>query len=207
MNLAEHLPAARVLPVITAVEVESTVELVRALQRGGMRSVEITLRTEQALGSIRAVKKDQPDMAVFAGTVLNGADVQRAVAAGADACISPGISAELLASAAHAGVPFLPGVASASEVMLGLEHGLQFFKLFPAVPVGGIALLKSLAGPFPDVRFCPTGGLNRDNFRDFLALPNVVCCGGSWMVSETLVNNGNWQEIEALAAEALSTGN
>ena len=100
-------------------------------------------------------------------------------------------------------VDFIPGVTTASEVMLGLEYDCQVFKLFPAVAVGGLSLLKALAGPFPEVKFCPTGGLTPDNFRDFLALPNVVCCGGSWMVSEKLVGAGRWQEIEQLAREAM----
>jgi 2-dehydro-3-deoxyphosphogluconate aldolase/(4S)-4-hydroxy-2-oxoglutarate aldolase len=117
---------------------------------------------------------------------------------------SPGATPELLAAAAASRLPFIPGIASASELMQGLAHGFDMFKLFPAEALGGRAMLKSLGGPFPQVRFCPTGGLNPANFRDYLALDNVVCCGGSWMVTEALVAAGRWDEIEALAREAMA---
>lgn len=204
MTLAEQLAQARVMPVVTAHDVASTVELAGALAAGGMTSIEITLRTESALASIAAVKKAVPDMLMAAGTVLNGQDVQSAVAAGADIVVSPGISEELLVTSKEAGVALLPGVATASEIMLGLAHDVTIFKLFPAVAVGGLTLLRSFGGPFPQVRFCPTGGLSVDNFREFLALPNVICCGGSWMVSSTLVQNSQWHDIEALARDAMS---
>lgn len=197
------LETCRVLPVVTAIDVESTVQLTRTLAAGNMLAVEITLRTEAALDSIREVKAQVPDMLVAAGTVTNPEDLEAAMKAGADFCVSPGISAQLLQASRDMQVDFIPGVATASEVMLGLEYDCQVFKLFPAVAVGGLSLLKALAGPFPEVKFCPTGGLTPDNFRDFLALPNVVCCGGSWMVSEKLVGAGRWQEIEQLAREAM----
>ena len=199
-----QLEQFRVLPVITAADVASTVELSRALQRGGMRAIEITLRTDAALDSIRAVKAELPGLQVAAGTVTNGADLERAMNAGCDFYISPGLSDGLLQAATQMGADLLPGVASASDIMRGLDFGLSCFKLFPAVAVGGLALLKSLAGPFPQVRFCPTGGLNADNFREFLALPNVVCCGGSWMVSDELVSAGEWEQIESLARDAMT---
>jgi 2-dehydro-3-deoxyphosphogluconate aldolase / (4S)-4-hydroxy-2-oxoglutarate aldolase len=197
------LARARVLPVVTARDVESTVQLSRTLAAGGMVAVEITLRTAAALDSIRAVKEQLPDVIVAAGTVTNPAELDAAMAAGADFCVSPGLTESLLQAASEAGVGFVPGVATASEVMLGLKYGYESFKLFPAMAVGGMAMLNSLAGPFPDVRFCPTGGLTPENFREFLALPNVVCCGGSWMVSSALVAAGNWGEIERLAHEAM----
>jgi 2-dehydro-3-deoxyphosphogluconate aldolase/(4S)-4-hydroxy-2-oxoglutarate aldolase len=203
-DFRQQLAAARVLPVIVPQDIDSTLELVRALQRGGMRIMEITLRSAAALDSIAAVKRALPGVQVAAGTVTTPDEMSAALAAGADFCVSPGLTPALLQHAADTGVQFLPGVASASEVMLGRSFGLDTFKLFPAVPVGGLALLKSLAGPFPDVRFCPTGGLTPDNFRDFLALPNVICCGGSWMVSDALVSNGRWDEIEALARDAMT---
>jgi 2-dehydro-3-deoxyphosphogluconate aldolase/(4S)-4-hydroxy-2-oxoglutarate aldolase len=198
------LRRCRVLPVITAVDVESTVQLTRALASGGMAAVEITLRTEAALDSIRAVKAQLPDILVAAGTITNPDDLDAAMDAGADFCVSPGLTEQLLRASSEMGVDFVPGVATASEVMLGLDYGYQCFKLFPAVAAGGINLLKSLAGPFPQVKFCATGGLTPENFRDFLALSNVVCCGGSWMVSEKLVSAGQWAEIEGLAREAMS---
>ena len=199
-----QLEAYRVLPVITAADVSSTVELSRALQRGGMKAVEITLRTDAALDSMRAVKAEVPGLQVAAGTVTCAADLERAIAAGCDFYVSPGLSDGLLQAATEAGADLLPGVATASDIMRGLDFGLSCFKLFPAVAVGGLALLKSLAGPFPRVRFCPTGGLNADNFREFLALPNVVCCGGSWMVSDELVSAGEWEQIESLARDAMT---
>jgi 2-dehydro-3-deoxyphosphogluconate aldolase/(4S)-4-hydroxy-2-oxoglutarate aldolase len=199
------LESCRVLPVITAYDVDTTVQLVAALQRAGMVAVEITLRTDAALDSISAVRAHHPQLLVAAGTITSAADVRQAVDAGAQLLVSPGLTADLLDSARQAGAALLPGVATASEVMLGMAHGHTHFKLFPAQAAGGIALLKSLAGPFPGIRFCPTGGLTVANYRDFLALPNVICCGGSWMVAPDLVKNGNWTEIERLAAQAMST--
>ncbi len=198
------LESFRVLPVITARDVDTTVELCRALERGGMRAVEITLRTEAAIDSIRAVKAALPGLRVGSGTVTNSITLQRAIEAGCDFHVSPGLSRGLLEAAADAGADLLPGVATPSDILQGMEFGLSCFKLFPAVAVGGLALLKSLAGPFPGLRFCPTGGLTADNFREFLALPNVVCCGGSWMVAEDLVEAGQWEQIESLAREAMS---
>ena len=198
------LAECRVLPVVTAHTVETTVKLTKTLVAGGMRAVEITLRTEAALDSIKAIKAEVPEALVAAGTITNPGDLAKAMAAGADFFVSPGSTEKLLAAASEAEVDFLPGVASASEIMQGMDHGFTHFKLFPAMAVGGINLLKSLGGPFPDIHFCPTGGLNRQNFRDFLALPNVLCCGGSWMVADELINGGEWQKIEKLAREAMS---
>ncbi len=203
MNLKDTLAASRVLPVITALDVASTVRLAQALAAGGMRCVEITLRSETGLASLRAVKDALPGLWVAAGTVTRGDQVGAAVDAGADLCLSPGISAELLNATAAANVPFVPGVATASEIMLGSSHGIGIFKYFPA-SLGGTAALKSFGGPFPDALFCPTGGLGRNNFRDYLALPNVICCGGSWMVSRDLVTGERWDDIEALARDAMA---
>ena len=194
----------RVLPVVTAVDVASTVKLARALQRGGMKAIEITLRTPAALDSMVAVQQEVPDILVAAGTVNSPADLDKVLGIGVDLALSPGATPELLRAAAQSGIAFVPGVATASEVMRGMAHGFEVFKLFPAVTVGGKGMLKSLGGPFPDIRFCPTGGLNADNFRDYLALPNVVCCGGSWMVQAELVAQGNWEQIELLARQAMS---
>lgn len=198
------LEYCRVLPVVTAHEVESTVQLSQTLQRGGMHAVEITLRTEAALASIREVKAQVPGLMIAAGTVTNPDELSAAMDAGADFCVSPGLTEQLLRAASEDDIPFVPGVATASEVMLGLDYGYDCFKLFPAVAVGGMALLKSLAGPFPDVRFCPTGGLTPENFQSFLDLPNVVCCGGSWMVANNLIREGQWDEIARLAAAAMA---
>ncbi|KAA1192469.1 bifunctional 4-hydroxy-2-oxoglutarate aldolase/2-dehydro-3-deoxy-phosphogluconate aldolase [Pseudohalioglobus sediminis] len=200
----DDLSAFRVLPVVTAREVDATVRLARALHAGGMRAIEITLRTPEALAAIAAVRESVPDLLVAAGTVTSAAELEQVVAAGVPLALSPGCTDELLAAAVAAPIEFIPGVATASEVMRVRDAGLRVSKLFPAVPLGGVAILKGLAGPFPDMLFCPTGGLTRDNFRDFLDLPNVVCCGGSWMVSDKLVDNARWQDIERLAAEAMA---
>ncbi|MCB1854353.1 MAG: bifunctional 4-hydroxy-2-oxoglutarate aldolase/2-dehydro-3-deoxy-phosphogluconate aldolase [Halieaceae bacterium] len=198
------LEDCRVLPVVTAASVEATVQLARALQRGGMTAIEITLRSPAALDSIRAVTAQVPGMLVAAGTVTTAAELEQAVAAGATLALSPGATPALLRAAADSGVDFVPGVATASEIMCGVDHGFGIFKLFPAEALGGLALLKSLAGPFPRLRFCPTGGLHPGNFRDYLALPNVICCGGSWMVGADLVDNGKWDDIEGLARAAMA---
>jgi 2-dehydro-3-deoxyphosphogluconate aldolase/(4S)-4-hydroxy-2-oxoglutarate aldolase len=179
------------------------VRLSRALASGGMPVVEITLRTNVALDSIRAVKAQVPDLLVAAGTITSPRDLEAAMTAGADFCVSPGLTEQLLRVSTDMGVDFLPGIATASEVMLGLEYGYQCFKLFPAIAAGGIGLLKSLEAPFPGVTFCPTGGLTPENFRDYLALPNVLCCGGSWMVNKELTNGAQWGEVERLAREAM----
>lgn len=202
--LNEMLRQCRVLPVITAVDVASTLELSRTLQASGMIAVEITLRSASALDSIRALKDELPDLHVAAGTVTNPRDLDLALAAGAELILSPGLTPALLEAATERQAAFVPGVASASEIMQGMDYGLSTFKLFPAALIGGLAALKAFAGPFPEIKFCPTGGLNLDNFRDYLALPNVLCCGGSWMVEPSLVRSANWQRIGALAAEAMA---
>lgn len=201
--IVEQLSACKVLPVLTAHSVESTLQLAQVLHRGGINAVEITLRTADALDSISAVKQAFPDMLVAAGTVISSRHMEQAILAGADLCISPGISESLLVAARQQHVQLLPGVATASEVMLGLSYNYQCFKLFPAACIDGINLLKSFSGPFPGIQFCPTGGLTPDNFHDFLGLPNVFCCAGSWMVTEKLVLQGAWDTIEALVREAL----
>ncbi|MFT4615342.1 MAG: 2-dehydro-3-deoxyphosphogluconate aldolase/(4S)-4-hydroxy-2-oxoglutarate aldolase [Bacteroidia bacterium] len=203
MILEEQLLQSRVLPVITALDIPSTVRLAQALAEGGMGCVEITLRSAAGLDSLRAVKQALPKLLVAAGTITHPRQVIQAQEAGADLCLSPGISAELLQAAHTAAMPFVPGVATASEIMLGSNHGLHIFKYFPASQ-GGPPALKAFAGPFPDARFCPTGGLNPDNFRDYLALPNVICCGGSWMVAKELVSGERWEEITSLAHAAMT---
>jgi len=206
VNFAERLAAARVLPLVTPRDLDATLRTCEALAAGGMPVVEIALRTPVALDCLSAVKRAQPGLVVAAGTVTGARDLERAVEAGADFCVSPGISAALLAASGTRGVDLLPGVATASEVMLGLSAGLSVFKLFPAVAAGGQDLLRALAGPFPAARFCPTGGLTQDNYRQFLAQPNVICCGGSWMVADSLVDGGQWERIESLARDALKNG-
>jgi 2-dehydro-3-deoxyphosphogluconate aldolase/(4S)-4-hydroxy-2-oxoglutarate aldolase len=204
MTLQERLQASRVLPVVTARDVDSTVQLAHALQRGGMTAIEITLRTPSAMDAIVAVKQEVPGLLVAAGTVNTPAELEQVVAAGVELALSPGATSALLRAAADAPLDFVPGVASASEVMNAQAHGFSICKLFPATTLGGEAMLNSLGGPFPEVLFCPTGGLNPSNYRQFLALPNVICCGGSWMVAADLVDNGRWDDIEGLARETMS---
>jgi 2-dehydro-3-deoxyphosphogluconate aldolase/(4S)-4-hydroxy-2-oxoglutarate aldolase len=200
----KFLTDSRVLPVVTVRDVNSVVELARSLAAGGMKAIEVTLRTAEALDGIRAIKSEVPDMTIAAGTVTNPVELQSAIDAGADFHLSPGMTPNLLQAAREAQVYLVPGVATASEVMTGMEYGLDTFKLFPAVPLGGIDVLKSLGGPFPQIMFCPTGGLNPGNYLDFLALDNVLCCGGSWMVSDTLVAGEQWAKIEQLARSAMT---
>ena len=197
------LRECRVLPVVTALDSESTVKLARSLHRGGMKAIEITLRSDAALDSILAVQLEVPEMLVAAGTVNTPAQLERVLKAGVKVALSPGATTELLCAAADSAAYFIPGVASASEVMQGMLYGFELFKFFPAEAAGGVAMLESLAGPFPQIQFCPTGGLNPANFRSYLALPNVVCCGGSWMVSSELISQGKWDEIEELARQAM----
>lgn len=199
MSLLESIATCRVLPVVVVNDAKHAVKLSQVLLSAGMSAIEITLRSPRALECIAAVKSDVPDMIVAAGTVRSSADLVAASAAGADFMVSPGISEALIRSASARDRLLIPGVATASELMLGMAYGISVFKLFPAEAVGGMALLKSLAGPFPDAHFCPTGGLSPDNFRDYLALDNVVCVGGSWMVKESLIAGEQWPQIENLA--------
>jgi 2-dehydro-3-deoxyphosphogluconate aldolase/(4S)-4-hydroxy-2-oxoglutarate aldolase len=201
--LSEELQRYRVLPVITAVDAELTVALCEALAQAGMAAVEITLRTTGALEAIRAVKAALPGLVVAAGTVRNPAELEQAIAAGCDFHVSPGLTPRLLEASREAGARLLPGVSSASDLMMARDHGIDCVKLFPAEAVGGIRLIKALAGPFPEMVFCPTGGLGPDNFRDYLALDNVACCGGSWMVAPELVSAARWDDVRHLAAEAI----
>lgn len=201
-ELADRLSGSPVIPILTVDQPEQAVRASEALARGGMTAVEITLRTPRALASIRAVKQALPALQVAAGTVLDGRHMDAALEAGSDFCVSPGLTPELLRAAAERDCPLLPGVATASDVMCGLAGGLQLFKLFPVMAIGGVALLRGLSGPFPDVRFCPTGGVSEDNLGELLAEPNVLCCGGSWMASRALVERGDWAAIERLAAAA-----
>jgi 2-dehydro-3-deoxyphosphogluconate aldolase / (4S)-4-hydroxy-2-oxoglutarate aldolase len=195
---------AAVLPVLTVAGADVAVALSRALATGGIRAVEITLRTEAALGAIQAVKRALPELIVAAGTVTTVDQMVAVSDAGADFAVSPGMTEALIGKATSLSLPFLPGVATPSEVLRGRELGLDCFKLFPAVAVGGLSLLKSLADPLADVSFCPTGGLTQENFTDFLALPNVVCVGGSWMADRQMIAEHNWDGIAELARQTVA---
>ncbi|MFN2329294.1 MAG: bifunctional 4-hydroxy-2-oxoglutarate aldolase/2-dehydro-3-deoxy-phosphogluconate aldolase [Chromatocurvus sp.] len=204
--MESRLAGTSVIPILTARDPEQAVLASAALARGGMRLIEITLRSAQGLASIRAVKKALPSLQVAAGTVLDVSQMDAALEAGSDFCVSPGLTPELLRGAGERGCSLLPGVATASEVMCGLAHGILVFKLFPAMAIGGVALLRSLAGPFAEACFCPTGGVTPENLDTLLAEPNVLCCGGSWMAPQSLIDAADWAAIEELALAANASG-
>jgi len=203
-ELRARLQAIRVLPVLTIHSEAQALAVVDALTAGGILAVEITLRTPAALAAIAAVKQARPHVVVAAGTVRTIADMQAVAAAGVDFAVSPGFTPALSAMAGNLGLPFLPGVCSPSEILQGVECGHTLFKLFPAEAVGGIALLKALASPFADIAFCPTGGIGTHNYLDYLALPNVLCIGGSWMVDAALIKAQQWDRITALSRECMA---
>ncbi len=204
--IRERLLKVRVMPVLTVHTEAQALAVCDALASGGILAVEITLRTPVALSAIRAVKASRPDFCVAAGTVRTAKDMEAVAAAGVDFAVSPGFSSRLSASATALGLDFLPGVSTPSEIIQGSECGHQCFKLFPAEAVGGIALLKALASPFAGIEFCPTGGIGPHNYRDYLALSNVLCIGGSWMVDPRLIEAGNWDKIESLSRECMTLG-
>lgn len=197
-DLAAYGP---VIPVIVIDRVDDAVPLAEALVAGGVRVLEVTLRTAAGLPAMAAMARAVPEAIVGAGTVRNVADLRAARDAGAQFAVSPGFAPEVGQASRDLGLPLLPGVATASEVMAAQMQGFDFLKLFPAVPVGGLALLKALAGPFPDVAFCPTGGITPQNAGDFLALPNVRVCGGSWLTPGDIVAQRDWPAITALARQ------
>lgn len=198
-SLASHGP---VIPVIVVQRLEQAVPLARALVEGGVKVLEVTLRTPVALAAIEAIARAVPEAVVGAGTLRLPADARAARDAGSTFAVSPGYTAALGAACREAGLPLLPGVATGSEVMTAMADGLRFLKFFPAVQAGGIPMLKALAGPFPDIAFCPTGGITPETAPQFLALPNVAVCGGSWLTPADAVEQGDWPRITRLAREA-----
>ncbi|MFF0019977.1 bifunctional 4-hydroxy-2-oxoglutarate aldolase/2-dehydro-3-deoxy-phosphogluconate aldolase [Streptomyces sp. NPDC005496] len=196
------LDLAPVVPVVVVEDAADAVPLARALVAGGLPAIEVTLRTPAAPAAIRAIAAEVPGAMVGAGTVLSPAQVTDAVAAGARFLVSPGWTDVLLEAMRASGVPFLPGVSTTSEVVALLERGVREMKFFPAQAAGGTAYLKSLAGPLPQARFCPTGGIGLATAPEYLALPNVGCVGGSWMLPADAVAARDWDRVEALAREA-----
>ncbi len=199
LELTQHGP---VIPVIVIQRLQDAVPLAQALVEGGVRVLEVTLRTPVALAAIEAIARAVPQALVGAGTVRSAADARAAKAAGSVFAVSPGYTAAVGAACREVALPLLPGVATASEVMAAQADGLGFLKFFPATAAGGIPMLKALAGPFPDVVFCPTGGITLDSAPQFLALPNVKVCGGSWLTPADAVQAGDWARITRLAREA-----
>ena len=202
-KLADILRAGPIVPVITLERVEDAVPLARALVAGGLRLLEITLRTPAAVDAAAAIVQEVPEAIVGIGTVLTPKDLERAQALGARYALSPGATPALLEAAAGSEMPFIPGIATASELMSALEHGFQTVKFFPAVASGGIPALKALAGPFPQARFCPTGGIDEKNAQDWLALSNVVAVGGSWVCQTSDIRAQAWNDITAKARRAV----
>lgn len=198
-DIASILAPASVVPVLTIVRIENAVPLAQALCQGGLTVLEVTLRTDAALDAIAAIARDLPEAVVGAGTALSPSDMHCAREVGARFAVSPGLTDSLARATA---LPLLPGVATASEIMRGREWGFTHFKFFPAESSGGVAALKSFAGPFPNIRFCPTGGITAQTAPDYLALPNVLCVGGSWMVPQAMIDAQDWKGITALAQQA-----
>ena len=193
---------APVIPVIVLNDVAHAVPMARALVEGGIRMLEVTLRTPQALACIEAIAKAVPQAVVGAGTLRSKADAQAAANAGARFAVSPGYTSALGAACRDLGLPLLPGAATGGEIMAAQEDGFTALKFFPALQAGGSAMLKAWSGPFVDVKFCPTGGISLQNAPDFLALPNVLCVGGSWLVPADALAQGDWARITMLAREA-----
>jgi len=197
---------APVIPVIVLHDVAHAVPMARALVAGGIRMLEVTLRTPQALACMEAIARDVPEAVLGAGTVRSPADAKSAAAAGARFAVSPGYTSAVGQACRDLGLPLLPGVATGSEIMMAQEDGLAALKFFPAMQAGGAAMLKAWSGPFGDVVFCPTGGVTPGNASDFLTLSNVVCVGGSWLVPADALAQGDWARITRLAQETRALG-
>ena len=200
----EILSAGPVIPVIVIRDLKHSIPLAQAILKGGIKVLEITLRTPVALDAIAEIRENVQGALVGAGTVTCAEDLFRALDSGALFAISPGLTPGLLEEAGRGPMALIPGISTVSELMTGLEHGYGYFKFFPAEAAGGLRMLKSIMGPFPHVRFCPTGGISSSNYKDYLALQNVLCVGGSWIVPEDLIFNGKWEAITDLVRKTLS---
>ncbi|AZH07390.1 bifunctional 4-hydroxy-2-oxoglutarate aldolase/2-dehydro-3-deoxy-phosphogluconate aldolase [Proteus mirabilis] len=198
------LKSGPVVPVIVINHIEEAVPVAKALVAGGVKVLEVTLRTDCAIEAIRRIAKEVPEAIVGAGTVINPQQLVQVTEAGAQFAISPGLTDALLKAAVAGSIPLIPGISTVSELMLGMSYGLNEFKFFPAEANGGVKALKAIAGPFSQVRFCPTGGISPENYRNYLALESVLCIGGSWLVPSDAVKAGDYQRITELAKEAVA---
>lgn len=207
LSVADLFAKGPVVPVIVIRELEHAVPLAKALIAGGISVLEVTLRTPVALEAIRKIADEVPDAIIGAGTVTNKKQLQQVIDAGAMFAISPGLTSELLDAGNESPIALIPGVSSISELMNGLDKGYDHFKFFPAEASGGLKAIQSIGGPFPDVTFCPTGGIGPKNYLDYLAQPNIRCVGGSWLAPDDAVQNGEWQRITDLAAQAIEGAN
>ena len=199
----EVLRQGPVVPVMVIHKLEQAVPLARALLAGGIRVLEITLRTPVAMEAIRIISREVSGAMVGAGTVTRGEELAAVAEAGAVFAISPGLTVELLDAANQGPIPLIPGIATISELMTGMARGYSHFKFFPAEAAGGVKMVQAIAGPFPQITFCPTGGITLANYRDYLALKNVACIGGSWVAPQGAMDQGDWTRITALAREAV----
>jgi 2-dehydro-3-deoxyphosphogluconate aldolase/(4S)-4-hydroxy-2-oxoglutarate aldolase len=199
----EVLRQGPVVPVMVIQKLEQAVPLARALVSGGIRVLEITLRTPVAMEAIRIISREVSGAMVGAGTVTRAEELAAVAEAGAVFAISPGLTVELLDAANQAPIPLIPGIATISELMTGMARGYSHFKFFPAEAAGGVKMVQAIAGPFPQITFCPTGGITLANYRDYLALKNVACIGGSWVAPQGAMDQGDWTRITALAREAV----
>lgn len=202
-TIHEIMKVSPVVPVMVINNADHAVPLAKALVKGGLKVLEITLRTDAALESIRRIKAEVPDAIVGAGTIINIETLNAAIDAGAEFIVSPGTTEKLIDAALETGVPLLPGVADPSQAMALLEKGITAMKFFPAEAAGGVPMLKSIGAPIPQITFCPTGGVNQKNVNEYYKLSNVGCVGGSWMCAANLVDAENWDEITRLSAEAI----
>lgn len=195
---------ARILPVITIAREQDILPLADALAAGGLTTLEVTLRSEHGLKAIERLREQRPELVTGAGTVLDPQMLAAAEAAGAQFIVTPGVTRELLQASVPSAIPLLPGISNASGIMEGYALGYRRFKLFPAEVSGGVAAIKALGGPFAEVRFCPTGGVTPANLKSYMALKNVMCVGGSWMLDSEWIRNGDWTRIQECTAEALA---
>jgi 2-dehydro-3-deoxyphosphogluconate aldolase/(4S)-4-hydroxy-2-oxoglutarate aldolase len=193
-----------VVPVLVIKDVEHAVPLAKALIAGGIKVLEVTLRTDAALEVIAKIAKEVPEAIIGAGTVTNRAQLQQVIDAGAKFAISPGLTSDLLKAGNEGSIALIPGISSISELMTAVDHGYTHLKFFPAEASGGVKALKAIGGPFPDIKFCPTGGISPSNYNDYLALPSVRCAGGSWLAPEDAMINGEWDKITELAKQAVA---
>ena len=195
---------ARILPVITIAREEDILPLADALAAGGLKTLEITLRSEHGLKAIRMLREQRPELCIGAGTVLDRSMLKAVEAAGAQFIVTPGCTQDILEAGVESALPLLPGISSASEIMMGYALGYRRFKLFRAEISGGVAAIKAFGGPFGEVRFCPTGGVNESNLKSYMSQPNVMCVGGTWMFNSAWVKDRDWARIQACSAEALA---
>ncbi len=203
LSALDVLQTGPVVPVIVINNIDHAVPLAKALVAGGVKVLEVTLRTPVAIEAIKRIAAEVPDAIVGAGTVATEADLHAVTEAGGVFAISPGLTPTLIEAALNGSIALIPGISTASELMFGMEYGLREFKFFPAEAAGGIKMIKSIGGPFPQATFCPTGGISPDNYKEYLSLKNVACVGGSWLAPTDALEQGDYQKITGLAQKAI----